>query len=85
MLCLCISCSESQKMHATAKQKRDDVLALMLQLNSYYFDDLNCFSPISILTKIVFSPDLCLMMSNNRSPQYTLYRQRHISEYSEAA
>ena len=91
MLFLYIICSQSQKMYVTAKQKPDDVSALLsalsLQLNLYYFDALNysrtISQPISVWNKTVFKPDLCLMMSNSRSQYYARYRWRLIAEYSE--
>ena len=86
---LYISCSQSQKMYITTKQKRNDTSSflstLMLQITSYYFDVMNCFPPISIWNKTVFKTDLCLTMPNNQSQYYTCYWQRHVTEYSGAA
>ena len=84
-------------MCSTAKQKRDDISALLsaitIQLHSYYFNNLNCFStisqsisqPIYIWNKAALKPDLCLMMPNNRRQHYTRYRQRQIVKYSKAS
>ena len=92
MLFFCINCNQSQKIYVTAKQKRNDILALLsaltLQLNFYYLDVflryLKQYRPISIWNMTIFKPDLCLMMTSSRNQYCACCWERHIDECSEA-